>query len=194
MPLIQLKRNNTSGWQSTNPTPKSGEVCIEEVSSGIFRVKIGDEFTPWNSLYYPFVHTVGNNSFSGIQNFNSGILRNPVFSNYAESIQNVSISNSGLSINLSSGNIFRTTLNSNITGINIQNPHPSGSCDSFTLLFDYIATGYAIIWPSNIYWNGGSGSVPSIGSGVGRSAIISLATFNGGSLYYGFLGGNNFGA
>lgn len=190
---IQLKRYLQSYWTSNNPILKSGELGIEEVSSGIYRFKLGTEYTAWNSLSYPVVFTVGDNSLSGIQNFNSGILNNSVLSNYAEKVQDVSISSNVLNLNLSSGNVFRTFLSSNITGINIQSIYPSGNLHSLTLIMNYNSGAMAVSWPSSIYWNGGSGSVPVLGSGIGRSAIISLATTNGGSTYFGFLGGNNFG-
>ncbi len=192
---IQLKRYGTSYYVDQNYVPLNGEVCLEEVSSGIYKFKFGNPYgTAWNSLYYPVAFTVGDNSFNGIQNFNSGILSNPVLSNYGERVQNVSISSNMINLNLSSGNIFRTFLSSNITGINIQSMYPSGTSHSLTLVLDYNSGAMAVTWPSSIYWNGGSGSVPSLGSGIGRSAIVSLSTFNGGSTYFGFLGGNNFGA
>jgi len=191
---IQLKRNDTSYFSGQNYVPKDGEVCIEEVSSGVFKLKFGNKYqTPWNSLYYPLVSTVGDNSLSGIQNFNSGILRNAVISSYGENVQTLNIVNSGLNINLASGNVFKISLSSNITGINIQSSYPSGTLHPFTIILDYIASGISVTWPTNVYWNGGSGSVPTLGSGIGRSAVISLATTDGGSTYFGFLGGNNFG-
>lgn len=190
---IQLKRYSTSYWNSNNPILKNGEVGLEEVSPGIFKFKIGTESTAWNSLYYPVVFTVGDNSFSGVQNLNSGILKNPIFQNYAESVINASISNSGLTVNISSGNVFKIDLNSNITGVVITGAYPSGNSHCFTFVFNYINSGMSISWPSNVYWSNGSGSVPTIGSGVGRSAIMSFMTYDGGSTYYGFLGGSNFG-
>lgn len=191
---IQLKRYNTSYYVDQNYVPLYGEVCLEEVSSGVFKFKVGNNYgTPWNSLYYPVAFTIGDNSFSGVQNFSSGTVSNANLSNYSEEITNVSISNSGLSINLNSGNVYRTTLSTNVTGISITGLRPSGTLHSFTLIFDYTASGRSITWPSSVLWNGGSGSVPTLSSGVGRAAIVSLATHNGGSTYYGFLAGNNFG-
>lgn len=190
---IQLKRKITSLWQSENPILKSGEVGVEQTPENYFKAKIGDEVTAWNTLPYPFVHTKGNNSLSGIQDLNSGVIQNTIIKNYSESLQNVSISSAILSLNLSSGNVFRTTLDSNITGIVINSVYPSGNTHSFTMIMDYASSGVSVIWPSNILWNGGSGSLPIIGSGIGRSAILSFMTNNGGNTYYGFVGGNNFG-
>jgi len=191
---IQLKRYNTSYYVDQNYVPLHGEVCLEEVSSGVFKFKVGNNYgTPWNSLYYPVAFTIGDNSFSGVQNFSSGTLSNANLMNYSEQIVNASVVNSGLSVDLRSGNIYRTTLSTNLTGISITGLRPSGTLHSFTLIFDYISSGRSVVWPSNVYWNGGSGSVPTLGSGVGRSAIVSLVTHNGGSTYYGFLRGNKFG-
>lgn len=189
---IQLKRHPTDYWESQNPIPKSGEVCIEEVSSGVYRFKIGTETTPWNSLYYPVTFTVGDNFFSGIQNFSSGVISTASLKNYSEVITNISIVNSGISIDFNSGNIFKTTLNSNVTGISFLNTRPSGTSHSCTLVFDYISSGRSVIWPSNILWNGGSGAVPSLSSGIGKSAIFSFFTIDGGSKFFGFIGGVDF--
>lgn len=191
---IQLKRHGTSYYVDQNYVPLYGEVCLEEISPGTFKFKVGDGLgTAWNSLYYPVAFTVGDNSFSGVQNFSSGTLTNANLRNYSEQVVQTSISNSGLFINLSSGNIHRATLNTNITGISITGLRPSGTLHSFTLIFDYISSGRAITWPSSIYWNGGSGAAPILNSGVGRSAIFSFSTSNGGNSYFGFVGGTNFG-
>lgn len=191
---IQLRRNTKAWWESNNPIPKSGEACVEEVSSGVYRVKLGTEITPWNSLYYPFVFTVGDNSYSGVQDFCTGVVRRANIQNYAEPITPLSITNSGLSIDLTSGNVYSLSLTTNITGISITGARPSGTLHSFTLICNYIDSGRAITWPSSVYWNGGSGSAPSLSSGVGRSAIFSFSTQDGGSSYFGFNGGTNFGA
>lgn len=191
---IQLKRYGTSYYVDQNYVPLNGEVCLEEVSSGVYKFKVGDPYgTAWNSLYYPVVFTVGNNSFSGVQNFSSGIISNASLRNYSEQVVESPLVNSGLSIDLSSGNIYKTTLNTNITGVFITGLRPSGTMHSFTLIFDYISSGRAVTWPSSVYWNGGSGAAPVLSSGVGRSAVFSFATVNGGSSYLGFVGGTNFG-
>lgn len=192
---IQLKRYDTSYYTNENYAPLYGEVCLEEVSSGVFKFKVGDKYgTSWNSLYYPVVFTVGDNSFSGIQNFSSGTLLNANLRNYSEQVVQTSIVNSGLSLDLSSGNVHRVTLDTNVTGISITGLRPSGTLHSFTLIFDYIASGRAVTWPSSVYWNGGSGMAPILTSGVNRSAVFSFSTLDGGNSYFGFVGGTNFGA
>lgn len=189
---IQLKRYDTTYLTTNNIPLKSGEMCLEFLTDGTIKAKIGKE-SNWNTEYYPFVHTRGDNSFSGVQDFNRQLNKNMSLRNYAESVSFPSISSNVLSIDLSSGNVVRTNLNANITGINISSLYPSGFAHSFTLIFDYIDSGRSITWPSNILWNGGSGSVPVLNSGINRSAVFSFLTTDGGVKYLGFQGGNNFG-
>jgi hypothetical protein len=196
MPVIQIKRKSSSELISTNPTPASGEFVVEDTGSGYYKVKIGDNSTPWNSLQYPFVFTRGDNSLSGVQDLSTGVLSRANLRNYSEFITPLSIVDSGISIELNSGNVFLTTLDTSVTGITISNARPSGTMHSFSLMLDYIDSGYSVTWPTGVggvYWNGGSGSAPTLSSGVGRSAIFSFASVDGGASFMGFVGGTNFG-
>jgi hypothetical protein len=49
MPRIQLRRDTSSNWSSTNPTLYSGELGVE---TDTLSFKIGDGSTTWNSLGY----------------------------------------------------------------------------------------------------------------------------------------------
>jgi hypothetical protein len=196
MPVIQIKRKSSAELTNTNPTPASGEFVVEDTGSGYFKFKVGDDVTPWNSLYYPLVHTRGDNSLSGVQDFSTGVLSRANLRNYSEFVTPLAIVDSGLIIDLNSGNVFRVSLETSITGVIISNPRPSGTSHSFSLVLDYISSGRSVVWPTGVggvLWNGGSGAVPLFSSGVGRSATLSFLTTNGGNSYLGFIGGTNFG-
>lgn len=47
--IIQLRRDTAANWTSNNPTPASGEFCIETDTDFY---KIGDGATAWTSLGY----------------------------------------------------------------------------------------------------------------------------------------------
>lgn len=47
--IIQLRRDTAANWTSNNPTPASGEFCIETDTD---YYKIGDGATAWTSLGY----------------------------------------------------------------------------------------------------------------------------------------------
>ena len=46
---IQMRRDTSSNWASTNPTPHAGEVCIE-TNTG--KIKVGNGSAAWTSLAY----------------------------------------------------------------------------------------------------------------------------------------------
>ena len=46
---IQLRRDTSSNWSTTNPTLNSGELGVETNTS---KIKLGDGSTAWNSLDY----------------------------------------------------------------------------------------------------------------------------------------------
>jgi len=46
---IQMRRDLAAAWTATNPTPASGELCLETDTR---LTKMGDGVTPWNSLPY----------------------------------------------------------------------------------------------------------------------------------------------
>ena len=188
MPRIKIRGYTSSELTTDNPLLETREL-VYDMTNQKFKVGPGN----WNSLSFV---TAGleSNTFSGEQNLQQNTLKNAKLTAYAEKVITPTIVNSGLVLDLSSGNIFRTTLSTNVTGISIQSPFPSGNAHSITLIFDYIDSGRSITWPSSVYWNGGSGYVPTLSSGVNRHAIFSLMTTDGGSRYFGFVGGTNFGA
>ena len=49
---ILTRGGTTAEWESTNPTPKNREFCVEETTDGRRKFKIGDGTTAWNDLPY----------------------------------------------------------------------------------------------------------------------------------------------
>ena len=113
-----------------------------------------------------------------------------------------------LTIDLSRANSFTCTIDEAINKVKITNPLSEAS--SFTIKFLQDSTGgYAVKSPSGsnvvgietfynadddaipLLWPGG-GVIPVVTTGAGKSDIYSFRTFDGGSTFYGVVGGQNF--
>ena len=49
---IQLRRDTTTNWSTTNPVLAAGEIGYITTGTGAGNAKIGDGTTAWNSLSY----------------------------------------------------------------------------------------------------------------------------------------------
>jgi hypothetical protein len=92
-----------------------------------------------------------------------------------------------VTLDLSTANNFRRQFNSSPT-ITFTNP-PASNAFGFTLV-TVNAGAYAPTWPANIDWVNGPNAPVLTGSG-GVDVLV-FYTFNGGTTYYGFVGGKNF--
>ncbi len=92
-----------------------------------------------------------------------------------------------VNLDLSTANNFRRQFNSSPT-ITFTNP-PASNAFGFTLV-TVNAGAYAPTWPANIDWVNGPNAPVLTGSG-GVDVLV-FYTFNGGTTYYGFVGGKNF--
>ena len=112
-----------------------------------------------------------------------------------------------LTLNLSSAQTFTCTVDEAISQVKLTNIPSEGS--SFTIKFLQDSTGgYAVKSPSgatgittfydnsgdaiDLMWPAG-GVIPTVTTGAGKSDIYSFRTFDGGSSFYGVVGGQNFG-
>ena len=111
-----------------------------------------------------------------------------------------------LTLDLSSAQTFTCTVDEAINQVKVTNIPSEGS--SFTIKFLQDATGYAVKSPSGatgittfydasggaieLMWPAG-GVIPTVTTGAGKSDIYSFRTFDGGSSFYGVVGGQNFG-
>ena len=109
---------------------------------------------------------------------------------YSEESTNPTISASALTLNLENGNHFYVTLNSGITTLTISNPPISGKIGSFTLELIMDGTARTISWPSSVRWPGGT--PPTLTSTLNRVDIFTFYTRNAGTIWYGFIAGQNY--
>ena len=113
-----------------------------------------------------------------------------------------------LTLNLSSAQTFTCTVDEDIEQVKLTNIPSEGS--SFTIKFLQDSTGgFSVVSPADnttgietFYNNSGGaidllwpagGVIPTVTTGAGKSDVYSFQTFDGGSSFYGVVGGQNFG-
>jgi len=118
---------------------------------------------------------------------------------YSEAVQVVSSSANVVTLNLSQAQTFNLTVTETINSFTIANIPADAS--SFTLKITQNSTGgYAVGIDTfktsggadiPVYWPGG-GVLPIVTTTANRTDIYSFKTFDGGSTFYGIVGGQNF--
>lgn len=88
-------------------------------------------------------------------------------------------------LDLSTGTNFSVTLTTNTT-FAFSNPPSSGTAYAFTLVITQPSTAVTIAWPSSVDWAGGTAPDAPGNSEVNAYGFM---TRDGGTTYYGFLGG-----
>jgi hypothetical protein len=111
------------------------------------------------------------------------------FKNYKEIYTSPTISTGQLTLDLSLGNIFNVSLNGNITTMTITNIPSSSFTANFSLIFTADGTARAVAWTSSIKWP--SGIAPTLTSTNGKRDAFAFVTLDGGTNWYGFVGGQN---
>ncbi len=106
-----------------------------------------------------------------------------------EAVSAVSITDNILTINLSgNATVYTTTSNANITTFTISNA-PAGAT-AFTLVLTANGSTYTQAWGASVKWPSAAAPVLSTTNGV--YDVISFVTFNGGTTWSGFVGGQAF--
>ncbi len=118
-----------------------------------------------------------------------GTIDKGTLKNYKEIYTSPTISAGQLTLNLSNGNIFNVSLNASITLMTISNIPSSSFAGSFTLIFTADGTARGVAWAPSIKWP--SGTAPTLTSTNGKRDVFSFVTTDGGTNWYGFVGGQN---
>lgn len=120
----------------------------------------------------------------------SGSLNTPVLIDYEERYSSPTISAGGLTLNLANGNVFDVALNAAITTLTISSPPAANNAGSFTLIFTADGTARAVSWPTSVTWS--AATPPTLTSTNGKKDVFGFISLNGGTNWYGFVGGQNF--
>lgn len=125
--------------------------------------------------------------------FNNGISTSNLNTSatYTEKVSQLSIVSSGLTIPLSSGNLFTTNLNSSISGVTLSDvPSTSGVAMGFSLIFTADGTARSVTWPASVKWPGGT--APTLTSTNAKRDVLSFVSTDNGTSWLGFVGGQNY--
>jgi fibronectin-binding autotransporter adhesin len=122
---------------------------------------------------------------------NSWTARQDFSANYSEEQATQTLSSAGaLNINLSNGTHHTVTLNANATSLNITNEGASGKATSFVLQLAYSSNTTRTVTWTGVTWAGGA--APTLTCATGKSDFFTFISYDGGSTWYGFVGGQNF--
>lgn len=139
----------------------------------------------------------GNGTFTGTLTVSGALtasagatLTRPELINYREVKATGTISTGTLALDLANGNHFAVALNADISTITFANVPASGKAAALTLLFTADGTLRTITWPAAVKWPGGA--APTMTSTNTKVDIVTLYTVDGGTTWYGVVGGQNF--
>ena len=127
-----------------------------------------------------------NKDYAGMRNVTTTGLFKPV--TYQETYIAKSAA-STVTCDLATGTHFSVTVSANTT-FAFSNPPSSGTSYSFTLIITQHSTAVTLTWPSTVDWAGGS--APDA-AGNNEVQAYGFITRDGGTTYYGFLGGTAIG-
>ena len=100
-----------------------------------------------------------------------------------------SISSGTLTLDCSAGNVFAVSLNANITTLSFSNVPSTGTAYGLTLALTADGTARTVTWGSAVKWPGGT--APTLTSTSGKVDTFVLTTWDGGTTWYAFTGGQN---
>lgn len=94
-----------------------------------------------------------------------------------------------LAIDLSTATVFNVANSANITSFTVTQA-TAGKAQAFTLFLTANGTGYTQAWGSSVKWAGGT--APTLTTTNGKTDILTFVTNDGGTTWFGFVGGKNF--
>jgi hypothetical protein len=148
------------------------------------------KITALNSTYLADVSGTSLTGIGLLASNNTWTARNDL-KNYTEVVATPTISAGTLTLDLSTATHFGVTLDANITTLTISNvPNPGGAATSFTVRFIADGTLRTISWPASVVWP--SGVAPTMTSTNNKADFMTFISYNGGTTWYGFVGGQNF--
>ena len=95
----------------------------------------------------------------------------------------VSSSTNAITLDLTTGNSFETTLTENITTVTLSNPPASGTYGELIWKIIQDSTARTVTFPGSVVWPGGT--APTISTASGAVDIVTLKTWDGGTTWYG---------
>ncbi|HYE85054.1 MAG TPA: hypothetical protein VEA16_01775 [Vicinamibacterales bacterium] len=142
-----------------------------------------------SSTYFASLSGVNLTGVALLATANAFTARNDFYT-YTETRAAPTISGGTLTLDLATASHFDVALNSNIATLTISNPPTSGKAGSYTLVFTADGTPRTVSWPASIKWPGGV--APTLTSTNAKKDVFMFITYDGGTSWLGFVGGQNF--
>lgn len=125
----------------------------------------------------------------GATDFNGSVAQRGKLQNYRETLATPSVSSNAVTLDLSTANVFRTSLSASVTTLTISNAPATGTVYSFTWILD-ITGSRTVTWPASVKW--GNAGAPTLSTTNGKVDVFTFVTTDGGTSWLGFNGGQNF--
>jgi hypothetical protein len=140
----------------------------------------------WNNGNVTITHAAGTLTIAGGDIVISDkILQRPVLKDYGETVNAIGGTGGGTQdIDLTLGNVVTATVDTSANTFTFSNPSASGTACSFTLILTNGGS-QTVNWPASVDW--ASGVAPTL-TAAGRD-VLSFLTVDGGTIWYGFVGG-----
>lgn len=106
--------------------------------------------------------------------------------------ESVTSANTGTSytVDVTTGTVWDLTLTGDVT-FSFSGAGDATGVNSFTLILTQDGTGgRTVTWPTEVVWDGGS--APTISSSAGATDVLTFFTPDGGTTWYGLVGGQAF--
>ena len=130
-------------------------------------------------------------TFNGLVDMNFNTLYEPTLRYYNEVLASPAITANVLTLDLSTAQMFTVSLNANITTFTISNtPVTANRSIGFTLIFTADGTARTVTWGAAVKW--ANNDPPALTSTNAKKDILSFVSPDGGTTWYGFIGGLNF--
>ncbi|MGF1477781.1 MAG: hypothetical protein ACFB6S_19720 [Geminicoccaceae bacterium] len=111
---------------------------------------------------------------------------------FSETSPTLSVSDGALSLDLETGNVFEAVLTEDLATLSFVNPPAAGRAGTATLILKQDGTGgRTVTWPGTVKWS--NSSAPALTTTADAIDVLTFVTRDGGSTWFGFLGGKDFG-
>ena len=120
----------------------------------------------------------------------SQTLTNKTLTGLRETKTAPTISGGTLTLNCALGNVFAVALNANITTLTFSNIPASGTAYAMTLALTADGTERDVTWGSAVKWQ--NGDEPTLTSTNGKTDLVVLTTWDGGTTWYAAVAGQNY--
>jgi hypothetical protein len=118
-------------------------------------------------------------------------LSKPLLESYAEATTIATINSGQLVLDLAQGHVFQITLTQNLDALFLLGAPPLNQTGSVMLIVAQDGSGgRTFAWPESVMWAGGV--APSVSTTPDAKDIYALVTTDGGTSWFGFVGGQTF--